>query len=66
MGSSKDIVEIMEKFHKFKMDEMKMQLELEKVKAGNAPAIQVNQQNNYNYNKLLEKLLEWSVVGQMW
>ena len=59
MGSNKDIVEIMEKMHKFKMDEMKMQMELLKAEKDGAPQIQVNTQNNYgeNYNSLLDRII---------
>ena len=61
LGSGKDIVEILEKAHKFAMDQMKMQIELIKAQQGSAPAIQVNNntQNN-NYNSLLSKILEAS------
>ena len=58
MGSSKDIVEIMEKAHKFAMDQMKLQIELIKVQNGNTPAIQVNNNTQNNYNSLLDKIME--------
>lgn len=62
LASSKDIVEIMEKMHAFKMKELEMQIKLRDAEAkSKGPTIQVNQQNNYsggdNYNKLLDKLL---------
>jgi hypothetical protein len=59
MGSGKDIVEILEKMHKFNMDQMAMQIKLLDAQKAAGPAIQVNTQNNYgdNYNKLLEKLI---------
>jgi DNA-binding MarR family transcriptional regulator len=52
MGSSKDIVEILEKFHKFKMEELKLMKDMD-------PKIQVNQQNNFGdgYSGLMEKIL---------
>lgn len=57
LGSSHDILDIMEKYHRMKIKEMELEAKInEKV----APHIQVNQQNNYggdNYNKLLEKLV---------
>lgn len=58
MGSSKDIVEIMEKAHKFSMEQMKMQMELVKLEQGPTPqtAIQVNN----NYNTLLSKIIDAS------
>jgi len=58
MGSTHDIVDILEKFHKMKMKEMEMAI---KMQQETAPHIQVNQQINNtggdNYNRLLEKLL---------
>lgn len=57
LGSAKDIVEILEKMHSFKMKELELQIKLQQA---DTPTIQVNQQNNIgggNYNKLLEKLL---------
>lgn len=56
MGSSKDIVEILEKAHKFAMDQMKMQIELIKAQQGAGPAIQVNNNTQNNYNTLLDKI----------
>lgn len=46
MGSSLDIMDILFKAHKMKMEEMKMMIELEKAKAANAPTNQTNIQNN--------------------
>lgn len=47
MGSDQDIMDILWKAHKMKMEEMKMMVELEKVKAAaRAPANQTNIQNN--------------------
>lgn len=60
MGSSKDIVEIMEKAHKFNMDQMAMQIKLLELEKASGPAIAI-QQNNIsggdNYNSLIEKIL---------
>lgn len=47
MGSDQDIMDILWKAHKMKMEEMKMMIELEKVKqASKGPANQTNIQNN--------------------
>lgn len=47
MGSDQDIMDILWKAHKMKMEEMKMMVELEKVKAAaRTPANQTNIQNN--------------------
>ncbi|EBX4970994.1 hypothetical protein RNO96_20580 [Escherichia coli] len=47
MGSDQDIMDILWKAHKMKMEEMKMMVELEKAKAAvRAPANQTNIQNN--------------------
>ncbi|ASM62958.1 terminase small subunit [Escherichia phage OSYSP] len=47
MGSDQDIMNILWKAHKMKMEEMKMMVELEKVKAAaRTPANQTNIQNN--------------------
>ena len=47
MGSDQDIMDILCKAHKMKMEEMKMMVELEKAKAAvRAPANQTNIQNN--------------------
>jgi len=60
MGSSKDVVEILEKMHKFNMDQMAMQLKVLELEKAKEPAVVVNTQNNYggsNYNSLLEKIM---------
>jgi len=58
LGSSKDIVEIMERMHRFNMDQLAMQIKLAEI---GQPAVQINTQINNdggsNYNKLLEKLI---------
>ncbi|AJA73593.1 terminase small subunit [Salmonella phage Shivani] len=47
MGSDQDIMDILWKAHKMKMEEMKMMVELEKARAAvRAPANQTNIQNN--------------------
>ena len=47
MGSDQDIMDILWKAHKMKMEEMKMMVELQKAKAAvRAPANQTNIQNN--------------------
>lgn len=47
MGSDQDIMDILWRAHKMKMEEMKMMVELEKVKAAaRTPANQTNIQNN--------------------
>lgn len=62
MGSSMDIMDILTKMHKMKMDEMKMQIELEKVQQAKGPSTQINVQNNYpgshdpQYQKLMQSL----------
>lgn len=56
MGSNKDIVEILEKMHKFNTDTLKLEIELQKAQDG-GPAVVVNQQTNHNYNSLLDKIL---------
>lgn len=70
MGSSKDIVEIMEKMHKFNMDQiaaqtklMELEIKREALKVKEEPKIQVNQQTNnhfggQNYNALMDRILE--------
>jgi len=57
VGSSKDIVELLQVMHKMRMDELKMMMEREKV-AGPATQtnIQVNNQFGDNYASLLRKL----------
>ena len=60
LGSSKDIVEILQVAHKMHMEQMAMQLKVQEAE-NKAPSVQINQQiNNHggsNYNSLLEKLL---------
>lgn len=62
MGSSMDIMDILTKMHKMKMDELKMQIELEKVQQAKGPSTQINVQNNYpgsqdpQYQKLMQSL----------
>lgn len=64
MGSDQDIMDILWKAHKMKMEEMKMMVELEKVKAtARTPTSQTNIQNNIiagsgdeNYMNLLTAL----------
>lgn len=67
LGSSMDIMDILKVAHKFKMDEMKMEVEIEKVK-GSTPTTQTNIQNNIsmpgaddeNYAKLMNVLAKGS------
>lgn len=59
MGSTKDIVEILQAAHKMKMEEMAMQIKL--MEAGNktpSVAVQINNNGGSNYNSLLEKLMK--------
>jgi hypothetical protein len=67
LGSSKDIVEIMEKLHKFNMDQMAMQLKLiEATEKKDAPLIAIQQNNTYGgdkYNSLLDRILGAQVDG---
>ncbi|QXN67507.1 hypothetical protein [Klebsiella phage vB_Kpn_3] len=67
MGSDQDIMDILRNTHKMKMEEMKMMVELEKVKAAaRTPANQTNIQNNIiagggdetNYTYLITRLVE--------
>lgn len=64
--SNKDLADLLQMAHKMRMDEMKAQVELEKVKAGNVKALT---QNNVhingevpfgqgNYGELMKKLLK--------
>lgn len=46
MGSDMDIMDILKLMHKMKMDEMKMQIEMEKAKAAKGPVHQNNTQIN--------------------
>lgn len=61
MGSSKDILEILQVAHKMQMDQMAMQIKLMEAE-NKSPTVQINQQiNNHggsNYNSLLERLLK--------
>ena len=54
MGSSKDIIEILALKAKLRQDEMKLEIELEKVKQSGATT---NVQINNNYSNLMEKIL---------
>lgn len=64
VGTSVDIVDLIKVMHKMKMDEMKMEAEIEKAKMANAPTKQTNVQINNgvtggsdeNYMKLLQTL----------
>lgn len=64
VGTSVDIVDLIKVMHKMKMDEMKMEVDLEKAKAAAGPAKQTNVQINNgmaggddeNYLKLLNVL----------
>lgn len=55
LGSSKDIIEILQVAHKMKMDQMAMEIKLAEAKT---PAVQINTQVNNNYNKLLDRIME--------
>lgn len=61
MGSEMDIMDILKLMHKMKMDEMKMQIEYEKVRQAKAPTHQTNNQINLgggaNYNDLITRLV---------
>ena len=63
MGSDMDIMDILKLMHKMKMDEMKMQIEYEKVKQAKAPVHQNNTQINLaggkdaNYVDLLSRIV---------
>ena len=61
MGSDMDIMDILKLMHKMKMDEVKMLIEYEKVKAGRAPVHQNNTLVNVNggsdnYQDLMSKI----------
>ena len=58
MGSSKDILEILQVAHKMQMDHMAMQIKLAEA-SSKAPsvAVQINNNGGSNYNSLLEKLM---------
>lgn len=55
MSSSKDILELITQRHKMRIDEMKLEAEIEKAKAG---AGSTNIQVNNNYSSLMEKLIK--------
>lgn len=68
VGSSKDIAELMALSHKMTMDQLDREIQLEKLKAGNAPGIksQVNVQINdaaggSNYGTLIERIISNNV-----
>jgi hypothetical protein len=69
LASGKDIVEIMEKLHKFNMDQMAMQLKLiEATEKKESPLIAIQQNNSYGgggekYNSLLDRILGANVDG---
>lgn len=58
-GTSLDIVELLEKVHKMKMQELQLSIKLAEAEKSNAPTTQTNIQINggENYNKLLEKII---------
>lgn len=61
MGSDMDIMDILKLMHKMKMDEMKLMVELEKVRMGNRPVSQNNTLVNVNgggdaYQDLMNKI----------
>ncbi|ASV43480.1 hypothetical protein [Vibrio phage JSF12] len=65
VGTSADILELAKAYHRMKMDEMKLEVELEKARAAKgSPSNQTNVQNNINivgsedsnYMALLQKL----------
>lgn len=58
--SSKDIVDILSVKHKMRMDELKLEIELEKAKTPTSQTnVQVNTTNQFgeNYSKLIERLV---------
>lgn len=62
MGSGMDIMEILKIMHKMKMDEMKMQIELEKARSGSKPVNQTNNQINIGagsneYTDLISRIM---------
>ena len=61
IGSSKDILEILALSHKMTMDALDKEIQLEKIRGGNAPRSQVNVQINdgggTNYGNLIERLV---------
>ncbi len=59
MGSSKDILEILQFAHKLQMDHMAMQIKLVEASSKTpSVAVQINNQGGTNYNSLLEKLMK--------
>ena len=61
-GSTKDIAELLQMSHKMSMDLLDRELQLEKIRAGNAPGKQVNVQINETldgskYSQLVQKLI---------
>lgn len=61
-GSSKDIAELLQMSHKMSMDLLDRELQLEKIRAGNAPGKQVNVQINEGldgskYSQLVQRLI---------
>lgn len=66
IGSSMDIMDIMKLAHKFKMDEMKAEADMQKASIAAGPSKQVNVQNNFgnlpggdddNYMSLINALV---------
>ena len=62
LGTTLDIVELLEKVHKMKMQELTMSMKLAEIEKANAPAVQNNTQINItgseSYNKLIEKIIQ--------
>lgn len=59
-GSTKDIAELLQISHKMSMDLLDREIQLEKLRAGNAPTKQVNVQINDDgskYSSLISKLI---------
>ena len=61
LGTTLDVVELLEKVHKMKMQELSMSIKLAEAEKANVPTVQNNTQINVsggeNYNKLLEKII---------
>lgn len=58
LGTSKDIVDLIETMHKMKMKELEMQIKLEEARnRGKEPAQQTNIQINNGYTDLVDKLM---------
>ena len=69
VGSSKDITELMALSHKITMETLDKEIQLEKLRAGNAPANQVNVQINEGiggskYSSLIEQLIRGSTTSE--